>query len=372
LTPETLHTQTQVPIDPADFYQAHLDRVSRSFAFCIARLDGALRAHVGLSYLLCRIVDTIEDADWIEFKDQESAFERFDQFLISSPRPLDLAIWRGSFPTGLPEGEVLLLADAARLFSDFHALADEVRIPLSDSIISMSAGMRHFMARKSRAGKLVLSSGAEVNRYCFFVAGVVGEMLTRFVAREAGSKICLKDAFRFGLFLQKVNLLKDQRRDEKLGRCLVPSRKRVFSSLLLDAEAALRYVTSLPEKEVGFRVFCGWSLFVGLASLPWIQRSYSENSGLKIPREETLLLLGAIEETIGDNSGLEKLFKRLRPAAELFDAPEDRSSSELQAASDRALEQIDEVGEEGILLSLYRGDLPKEQVLELFRGVQFS
>ncbi len=46
----------------AEFYQTHLDRVSRSFAFCIRQLPDPLRGWVGLSYLLCRILDTIEDS----------------------------------------------------------------------------------------------------------------------------------------------------------------------------------------------------------------------------------------------------------------------------------------------------------------------
>ena len=48
------------------YYQPHLDRVSRSFAFCIARLEGEMREWVSLSYLLCRLLDTVEDAPWAD------------------------------------------------------------------------------------------------------------------------------------------------------------------------------------------------------------------------------------------------------------------------------------------------------------------
>ena len=44
------------------FYQTHLDRVSRSFAFCIKKLESPLRQWVSLAYLLCRVLDTVEDS----------------------------------------------------------------------------------------------------------------------------------------------------------------------------------------------------------------------------------------------------------------------------------------------------------------------
>ena len=62
-------------------YQNHLNRVSRSFAFCIERLEGDFREWVGLSYLLCRILDTVEDAPWPSRQDREQAFARFEDFL---------------------------------------------------------------------------------------------------------------------------------------------------------------------------------------------------------------------------------------------------------------------------------------------------
>ena len=357
---ETLPTMNSAT-DPvagsqAEFYQAHLDRVSRSFAFCIARLEGALRVRVGLSYLLCRMLDTIEDAEWPHFELQEQAFARFDRFVARSADSGEVDAWIASFPTGLPEGETLLLLDAGRVFADFHALPTELRESLGRSILSMSAGMRHYMGQKARHGRLVLESAADVNRYCFFVAGVVGEMLTRFMAREVQPSLArLRDGFRFGLFLQKVNILKDQSGDEAVGRYLVPSRSLVLSGLLRDADGAFRYLLSLPEKDVGFRLFCAWSLFLGLASLPFIQGLHGEK--LKIPREDTLSLLCEVESRIHDDAALQTLFDELRPSGEaLADGLETREMAPMAMAD--ATEQS--------LLALYQGDLPATDVLALF------
>lgn len=345
---------TKNSADRAYFYQSHLDRVSRSFAFCIARLEGNLRLHVGLSYLLCRILDTIEDAEWHDFASQETAFQKFDEFLVG-PLPIaecDVSAWRASFPVGIPEGEALLLDDVFAVLSDFHQLPADLREALGRSILSMSAGMKHYMGQKARQGRLVLETAADVNRYCFFVAGVVGEMLTKFVARELKPPLArLRDSFRFGLFLQKVNILKDQSGDEAQGRFLVPSRSMVLAGLLRDADGAFRYLTSLPEKDVGFRLFCAWSLFLGLASLPWIQGAHGEVS--KIPREDTLGLLCEVESRIHDDVALLKLFEELKPQLnEVSVLPTVLSNEETGQG----------------LLALYQGDLPERDVLAIFGG----
>ena len=47
---------------PWSYYQHWLDVVSRSFALCIPQLEPPFRDHVGLAYLLFRVLDTVEDA----------------------------------------------------------------------------------------------------------------------------------------------------------------------------------------------------------------------------------------------------------------------------------------------------------------------
>lgn len=301
-----------------DRYQAHLDRVSRSFAFCIARLDGDLRAWVSLAYLLCRALDTVEDAVWDSESSQKRAFAAFDGFLRAVPTRDEVAGWSALFPTALPEGEKALLADSYFLFQELHALPEAPRKILQRSVRNMRRGMEYFSSAPRAPGEKVrLRSLAEVNQYCFFVAGLVGELLTELFHAARGetlSQASLLDAHHFGLFLQKINLLKDQREDEKEGRFLIHSRAEVLASLRRDAEGAIRYLTSLPVAEKGYRLFCAWSLFLGLASLPWIQRGFSMGLLNKIPRALTERLLATVGNLIDDNQALLKLFREMLPA----------------------------------------------------------
>ncbi len=297
-------------------YQKHLDRVSRSFAFCIARLDGDLRGWVGLSYLLCRILDTIEDAAWDSAERRSEAFEGFEKFLLSGADAREIDAWAKLFPL-IPAGERALLEDSARIFRDLHSLPPAIVEKIRQPVRNMYRGMRHF-ARAQHPGQVIrLRTIAEVNQYCFFVAGLVGDLLTELVAeRWPAMKTngrTFVDAHHFGLFLQKVNLLKDQAADEREGRFLVPSRTELLASLRRDAEGALRYLQALPIAEKGFRLFCAWSLYLGLASLPWTERSWAKGIFSKIPRVFTQKLLGTVEKIIDDNHALVGLFQQMLP-----------------------------------------------------------
>ena len=288
----------------------HLERVSRSFAFCIARLETPLRDQVGLAYLICRLLDTVEDAVWDNHQSQLESFRTFLE-ILDQPNSEIVQLWRQQIvahTTGVPTGEIALLEEAELVFRDLHQSSAEVRDVLIPPIRSMARGMAGFAeSRTANDGRLRLTSIVDVNRYCFFVAGVVGEILDGLLKLQAASRgvnvsSSLFEAFRFGLFLQKVNLLKDQTGDQVDGRDLVPNRNELFRSALDDSRSALRYVQSIPVEFESYRLFCSWSLFLGLASLPHILK------GDRIGRIETALLLAEVESKIGSNVRLEELF----------------------------------------------------------------
>ena len=112
------------------FYQHWLDVVSRSFALCIPQLDEPFRDHVGLAYLLFRVLDTVEDAPFREQATQQRQFERFRAFLRTMPARPVVDAFVDTFPVGLPEGEL------ARLI--FHELAHQVVYAKGDTAFNES------------------------------------------------------------------------------------------------------------------------------------------------------------------------------------------------------------------------------------------
>lgn len=300
------------------FYSQHLTRVSRSFSFCIAQLKTPQREWIALSYLLFRIADTIEDSKWNNQHAQFLAFEHFKHALKTPKNDDNLQLWPTIFPLEIPDSEKQLLNDLSLLLNDYHELPISIKKQLLKNIDQMMSGMQYFLKHHSEKGELVLTSLPLLNQYCFFVAGLVGELLTVCFLEEIEDTKCnetlLINGFHFGLFLQKINILKDQLKDENLGRKFISSRKELRLSINQHANHALAYLKNLPVTQgKTFRVFCAWSLFIGLASLKWIDKSFNEKKTYKISKTETMALIFKIKGMIDSNASLEKLFIKYMP-----------------------------------------------------------
>jgi phytoene/squalene synthetase len=289
---------------PIEFYQAHLDVVSRSFAVCIPQLSPPFREQVALSYLLFRLLDTVEDAPFSDRQIQAQQFEAFRRFLREMPAREEIDRFREAFPPSLSDGERALLADTEAFLEDAHALPAPAQAAIFDGLDRMAQGMALYAMRPSPLRLLDLE---DVDRYCCIVAGIVGELLTRLWALGGGDPPSLLQAYRFGLFLQKVNILKDQAQDEAAGRFFVPDRRELLASLRSDAEGALSYLVALPRTDHGYRTFCAWSLMLGAASL----------SAMDGPREsrraQTVALFGRTAELIEDDAALQQQFAEILP-----------------------------------------------------------
>jgi len=237
-------------------FQEHLDRVSRSFAFCIRELSEPFRQEVSLAYLLFRILDTIEDTQWESLSKQRAAFRVFNDFLLRPPSADQVSDWLDKFPAGVSKSDAFLLGDSAWVFEKYWGLSDEIRRVLEKHLQNALRGMRHFVVR-AKNGKEI-SNLKELNSYCFFVAGVIGEYLSdKYAVHVKGYdwQKHRRESYHFGLFLQKINILKDQLGDQKEGRLFVYDRKEVLKSLSDHAEHALKYILSLPQPRDSYALF---------------------------------------------------------------------------------------------------------------------
>jgi hypothetical protein len=153
------------------FYQHRLDTVSRSFALCIPQLEPPFRDRVALSYLLMRVLDTVEDAPFTDRAAQARQFARLRGFLRTLPSPAEVATFIAGFPSELGDGERSLLEDTLSLLEDAHALPAPVRAAVFSAVDRMAVGMAGYARR---ASGLRLVDLEDVTRYCCFVAGVVG------------------------------------------------------------------------------------------------------------------------------------------------------------------------------------------------------
>jgi len=290
---------------PFAFYQERLDAVSRSFALCIPQLAPPFRDEVALSYLLLRVLDTVEDAPFADKEEQARQFERLLGFVRAAPTSAEVETFIEGFPAGLTPAERALVADTQALFEDAHGLPAPSRAAVFSAVERMAAGMAAYAQRPAR---LRLVDGEDVSRYCCFVAGLVGELLTRLYAAshsEPAPPIAL--AYHFGLFLQKVNILKDQKEDEAVGRYFVPDRRQLLASLRIHAAGALEYLQALPRGERGYRIFCAWSLMMGAMTIAQLDERRQSR------RTETAQILARTAAIAEDNAALRRLFADLMP-----------------------------------------------------------
>jgi len=289
---------------PWSYYQHWLDVVSRSFALCIPQLEPPYRDQVGLAYLLFRVLDTVEDAPFAEQATRQRQFDRLRAFLRTMPARPVVDAFVETFPAAITDGERQLLRETYGLLEDGHTLPSQPRAVMFRALDRMACGMA---AYTRRPGPLRLLDGEDVARYCCFVAGVVGEMLTDLWALER-ELTCPSPvlAYHFGLFLQKVNILKDQQEDEAASRFLVPHRGDLLASLTRNAAGALAYLQALPPGD-RYRIFCAWSLMLGAATIAHLDDPRSSR------RHETAELLSRTATIVDDNHALGQLLAELMP-----------------------------------------------------------
>lgn len=281
------------------FYKTHLERVSRSFSLCIQELSDKLLPPIAINYLLCRVLDTYEDCQ----ENLEYKIKQIEIFLQSlEPGATEKHLDQLDIPQGIPTSEVSLLEEFPILLSEYRKLDIESQKVLYSEISKMAHGMKEFLVLCEKMGsELSLSSVSELNRYCYFVAGVVGEGLTELVQNylrklnvPISEDLNFSNSIAFGLFLQKINILKDRKDDLDRGFSYYQNEADVYLSLLPDIRSSVSYLKSIPDELSDYRIFCGFSFFLGLGFLltRLNPQFYSRPS-----RNETLALMESLKET---------------------------------------------------------------------------
>jgi len=196
-----------------------LDMTSRSFASVIKELDGDLARATGLFYLTLRGLDTIED-------DMTIPDEVKQPLLRSFHEKLQTPGWcfGGSGPN---EKDRQLLVEFNAIVTELQLVQPQVRETIVDITRKMEIGMADYAhkAIMSPTGTYI-DDIEEFDLYCHYVAGLVGEGLSRLFAATDKEKPFIANELvlsnSMGLLLQKVNILRDIREDIDEGRYFWP------------------------------------------------------------------------------------------------------------------------------------------------------
>ncbi|HKP57685.1 MAG TPA: squalene/phytoene synthase family protein [Polyangiales bacterium] len=213
------------------FCERLLSEVSRTFALSIQSLPTELRNAVCVAYLLCRTVDTVEDDPQVTPLARRELFDAFDAALTAAAagdaslsRAFEVLAQTAKLGAG---SEAELCSRAGAVFRPFAALPPPVRALIQPRLLQMSHGMRAYSERAQAEGRLQIRDLPDLELYCYYVAGTVGELLTDLfmlacpVDSTRRAELIARSV-RFGLALQLVNILKDVVEDSQRGACFLP------------------------------------------------------------------------------------------------------------------------------------------------------
>jgi farnesyl-diphosphate farnesyltransferase len=315
-----------------------LNRVSRTFALNIRVLPRPLRQQVLYAYLYCRMADTIEDDPALPAPEKFALLGAFAA-LFDPDRPADASRAAfAAFPSLLPaswqseqsaeDWEKILLARAPVLLEAFPDFPAPARVAIARCVREMCLGMADFALRSEQRATgrtaALIENVAELDRYCYYVAGTVGVMLCELFIDHADIRGERAEAMRalcvsFGLGLQLTNILKDLRDDAERGVSWLPAdllaaeglapesfflaenreaARRVYARLFAKArrhlEEALEYTCRIPRSQRRLRLFCLWPLFMAAETLALLAENtdaLSAGARLKISRARVARIL---------------------------------------------------------------------------------
>jgi len=316
-------TDTNIAIDnpesllaaSVDEFQAILlEGVSRTFALTIPQLPEGLYKAVANAYLLCRIVDTVEDEVSLSARQKEHYLSRFIEIVRTGTEAQAFASELAPLLSDqtIP-AEHSLIKVTERVIEITHSFDPQQIEALLCCVETMAKGMPGYQSMDLSGG---LATMKDMDEYCYYVAGCVGEMLAKLFCHYSPEinkhhDQLLELSTSFGQGLQMTNILKDIWDDAKRGVCWLP--QDVFTETGFDLKDlntatstkefqlglehlistaqghlhnALTYTQLIPSHETGMRNFCLWALGMAVLTLNEIKANldFNDSSQVKITR----------------------------------------------------------------------------------------
>jgi len=346
--------------DPAAFAAFMLGKTSRTFALNIQVLPPGLRRQILLAYLFCRMADTLEDDGALEADAKISLLHSFRRLFTPGSGDVPdragagsmgwenrLATFRARLPSEWEASERwdhLLVYHCHWIFPQLLDFRDAVIGAISKCVDEMCSGMADFTRKHSQSGSGILTESLEdLDRYCYYVAGTVGNLLCDLFALHSpliGKKRA--QALRalsvsFGLGLQLTNILKDIREDGQRNVSFIPrslleeeglspsdflspdsgsGAARIMTRLIRKAQShledALAYTCLLPRFEPRLRLFCLWPLFMAVESLVLMAANpggFKGQSKIKISRKQVKRIVAKTSAACWSDTWIRAMFR---------------------------------------------------------------
>ena len=240
--------------------------VSRTFALSVELLDEPMTEWVCTGYLLCRTADTIEDEPTIPMQRRAELLDTFDAMLAedddTTVEEFLAAVEPETPADGGDDWDVLGQTDRiVRLWASFP---DPVQDGMRSITREMATGMADILRRHQDSDGLRLETLDELEEYCWYVAGTVGQLFMNLQAAQADPDDPSpdpEDARADGEEENNVYLPGEWLAEEDLDHEDVPEPEhstavagvvgRVVDQAADYAHGAQRYLSTVPEADSG-------------------------------------------------------------------------------------------------------------------------
>lgn len=298
------------------YQKAILGSVSRTFALTIPLLPPAIEKVVGNTYLLCRIVDTIEDAADLSPQTKQELSALFLQAVLDKA-PVESFVnpCLEALKNYGNQDELDLIAHTPIVLRILHTCSRADQQAVSRCVSIMSEGMSHFHSKQTKDG---LKDLAEFEEYCYVVAGVVGELLTTIFSNHSSAfahRILNQEklAIAFGQALQMTNILKDSPEDRARGVSWKPadiSQAQLLNIAYEKLQDSLSYILLIPKTELGMRRFCFLAFGLAVMTLSKIagQTDFHHKDEVKLSRSTVMAFYSFTKVAVKSDSLMKTFF----------------------------------------------------------------
>ncbi|GAB3046524.1 squalene/phytoene synthase family protein [Virgibacillus ainsalahensis] len=254
-----------------------LKATSRTFYIPIKLLRPTLRKTVASAYLCMRAIDEIEDHEQLDNETKQ-------HLLRSTSESLKTQFDRKAYYQLIKPYEACLPEVTMRLgdWIDFCPVRIVEKVKESTSI--MAQGMADWVEKEWR-----IKTKADLDDYTYYVAGLVGVMLSDIWEWHDGTQTDRDQAIAYGRGLQLVNILRNQEEDAQRGVRFVPDnweREDLFTYASDNLKQADQYIEDIKNRNI--ILFCKVPLALAKKTLNAMQSGKE-----KMSRNE-------VEQTVDD------------------------------------------------------------------------
>ncbi|MDL4840178.1 phytoene/squalene synthase family protein [Aquibacillus rhizosphaerae] len=222
-----------------------LKLTSRTFYIPISLLEPTLKKTVASAYLCMRAIDEIEDHEMIEPEEKQHLLNSTSLLL---KKEFDVVEYRKL----IQPYESILPEVTLRLDDWINVCPEGIVDKVKESTSIMAAGMADWVEKD-----WLIKTVEELDDYTYYVAGLVGVMLSDIWKWYDNTETDQDLAIAFGRGLQSVNILRNQQEDYERGVSFMPenwNRDDMFQYATNNLKLADEYMKDIKNRNI--KLFC--------------------------------------------------------------------------------------------------------------------